>query len=437
MKEIIKFDFPTKSPSILKVVGVGGGGGNAVYQMYREGIRDVNFVVCNTDSQVLESNPIPVKVQLGPGLGSGGDPEIAKGLASDSIDKIKTMFSDDTEMVFITAGMGGGTGTGASPIVARVAKDMGKLTVGIVTIPFMFEGSFKILQALKGVEEIQNNVDALLVINNERLIDIYSDLSLPDAFKKADDTLSIAVRSISEIITLTGYINLDFADVKTIMKDGGVAVMSSGVASGENRVSQAIENALMSPLLNNNDVFNAKKILFNISFGSTCPMMVRELKEIHDFMAKFDPQIEVIWGTALDESLEDKIKIAILASGFGIESIFAKKQFSGEEQKIKNKEEIERLKKIEIQKQIELANRLEYEFKIIEQYYGSEAARTLGKATRPHPFIFTLDNIDDKSTIEAVINNPAYNRSPRVMLEIAGKAETRRKEMEESAVNEE
>ena len=429
---LIQFDFPTAAPSILKVVGVGGGG-NAVTQMYREGIRDVSFVLCNTDKQAMMRSPIAVKVQLGDaGLGAGGKPEVARHYAEDSLDAIKGMFSDDTKMVFITAGMGGGTGTGASATVARVARELDVLTIGIVTIPFMFEGRFKILQALKGVEEVKRNVDALLVINNERLRDMYADLSLPEAFKKADDTLTIAVRSISEIITIPGYINLDFADVKSILQNGGVAIMSSGLAKGENRVSQAIENALNSPLLNNNDVFKAKKILLNISFGSLQPMMARELTEIHDFMAKFSSDIEVIWGTALDDDLEDNIKVAILASGFGIENIVAMKEEIKEEQRIQTEKDIWEKQAEEERKKVEEEERLMREANLIRRYYGEEGLRTIVNPTRPHPFIFTFENIDDNDTIEAVINNPAYNRSPRVMLEIAKKAEARRIKVEEA-----
>ena len=424
--ELINFDFPAKSPAILKVVGVGGGGGNAVTQMYREGIRDVSFVLCNTDKQAMMRSPIPIKVQLGTGLGAGGNPEVARVAAEESSEILKEMLSDETEMVFITAGMGGGTGTGASPVVARIAKELGILTVGIVTIPFMFEGTYKILQALKGVETIKKNVDALLVINNERLRDIFSELSLPDAFKKADDTLTVAVRSISEIITIPGYINLDFADVKTILKDGGVAIMSSGLGKGENRVSQAIENALNSPLTNNNDFHKAKKILLNISFGSLQPMMAKELTEIHDFMARFNSNIEVIWGTALDDNLQDEIKIAILASGFGTENIIAMTENIKEEQTILDEGEKRKRKAEEERKKVEEEERLLFEATLIKKYYGEDALREIGHTTRPQPFIFTFDNIDDNETIEAVINNPAYNRSPRVMLDIARKAEARR-----------
>ena len=434
--ELINFDYPTEKPSIIKVVGVGGGGGNAVTQMYLEGIRDVSFVLCNTDNQAMMRSPIAVKVQLGTaGLGAGGKPEVARNYAEESIDAIKQMFSDGTKMAFITAGMGGGTGTGASATIARVAREMDILTIGIVTIPFMFEGKFKILQALKGVEEIKRNVDALLVINNERLRDMYADLSLPEAFKKADDTLTIAVRSISEIITIPGYINLDFSDVKTILQNGGVAIMSSGVAKGENRVSKAIENALNSPLLNNNDVFKAQKILLNISFGSVRPMMAGELSEIHDYMAKFSSEIEVIWGTALDESLEDYIKITILASGFGIENIVSMTEAEEikETQRLFDEKEWSTKQSEEDRKRIEEQKKQIRDADIIRKYYGEEGLRSMGKTTRPHPFIFTFENIDDNDTIEAVINNPAYNRSPRVMLDIAQKAEARRKMVEEMA----
>ena len=263
------FDFPSPTSCIIKVIGVGGGGGNAVNHMYKEGIHDVAFVVCNTDSKALEESPVPVKLQLGhEGLGAGNRPQKAKEATEESLAEVQNMLSDGTKMVFITAGMGGGTGTGAAPLIAKVAKDMDILTVGIVTIPFRWEGDKKIDQALDGVEEISKNVDALLVINNEKLSEIYSDLSLDDAFDRADDTLSVAAKSIAEIITMRGKVNLDFNDVKTVLKDGGVAIMSTGYGEGENRVTTAIQNAQHSPLLNNNDIFKSKKVLLNISYSS-------------------------------------------------------------------------------------------------------------------------------------------------------------------------
>lgn len=260
----IRFNFKTNSPSIIKVIGVGGGGGNAVNHMYKEGIHDVSFVLCNTDNQALSDSPIPTRLQLGTeGLGAGNRPERARQAAMESLDGIKEMLNDGTRMVFITAGMGGGTGTGAAPVIAQCAKEMGILTVGIVTIPFRFEGLKKIDQALDGVEEISKHVDALLVINNERLREIYPELTVLNAFAKADDTLSVAAKSIAEIITVHGIVNLDFQDVTTVLKDGGVAIMSTGFGEGEGRVRQAIESALHSPLLNNNDIFNSKKVLLS------------------------------------------------------------------------------------------------------------------------------------------------------------------------------
>ena len=321
MDEIVQFDFPTDSPKIIKVIGVGGGGGNAVNHMYREGIHDVTFVLCNTDNQALAESPVPVKLQLGrsitQGLGAGNRPERARDAAEESIEDIRNQLNDGTKMVFITAGMGGGTGTGAAPVIARIAKEMDILTVGIVTIPFIFEGEKKIIQALDGVERIAQHVDALLVINNERLREIYADLTFMNAFGKADDTLSIAAKSIAEIITMRGTVNLDFADVKTILKDGGVAIMSTGFGEGENRVTKAIDDALHSPLLNNNDIFNAKKVMLNVSFCPSSELMMEEMNEIHEFMSKFREGVEVIWGVAIDNSLDTKVKITVLATGFG------------------------------------------------------------------------------------------------------------------------
>ena len=257
--QILDFGAPEKEHSIIKVIGVGGGGGNAVNHMYREGIHDVTFVLCNTDNQALNDSPVPVHLQLGKeGLGAGNKPEKAREAAEESLEDIRSMLSDGTKMAFITAGMGGGTGTGAAPVIARVSKELGILTVGIVTIPFRFEGDRKIDQALDGVEEMSKHVDALLVINNERLREIYPELSVLDAFGKADDTLSVAAKSIAEIITVHGLINLDFNDVKTVLKDGGVAIMSTGYGEGEGRVKKAIDDALTSPLLNDNDIFNSK-----------------------------------------------------------------------------------------------------------------------------------------------------------------------------------
>lgn len=420
----LKFDLPKERPSIIKVIGVGGGGGNAVTHMFNEGIRDVDFVLCNTDEQALLESEVPKKVQLGQtiteGLGAGNKPLVAKAAAEESIEEIEQLLSDDTKMIFVTAGMGGGTGTGAGPVVAKVAKEMDILTVGIVTIPFLFEGEKKILQALDGVEEMSKNVDALLVINNERLREIYPDLTVMNAFKKADDTLAIAAKSIAEIITIPGHINLDFADVNTTLKDGGVAIMSSGQASGENRLTTAIENALHSPLLNNNDVFKAKKILLNISFSEEYPLEMPEMDEVNDFMVQFNRDIDVIWGAAMEEGLEDKVKVTILATGFKIKDIpnMQGKLEEDGRQSSWEKEEEERVKKEEEEKE----RRRKQE--MLKGYYDKKADE-IGKATRPKPFIFTDDQLDNNDIIEAVINHPAYSRKSgeleKVLEEIGNK----------------
>ena len=336
--EILPFDFPTDAREIIKVIGVGGGGGNAVKNMYREGIRDVVFVIANTDQQALADSDIPIKLQLGRqttnGLGAGNDPEVARKAAEESISEIKAQFNDDTQMVFITAGMGGGTGTGAAPVIARCAKECGMLTVGIVTIPFKFEMRPKIKQALKGVKEMAQYVDALLVISNEKLLEIYPEKSVAAGFKHADETLTTATKSIAELITVRGIINLDFRDVKKILSNGGVAIMSTGVAKGENRVNQAFDAAMKSPLLYNNDIHKSKKILFNIyqSTQEEHQLMLDEMNEVRNFMDKFeDKNIEVIWGLANDESLTDEVKITVLATGFGMESIPMMDEESDEE----------------------------------------------------------------------------------------------------------
>ena len=312
-------DVEDKMQGIIKVVGVGGGGCNAVNNMYKEGVEGVTYAVCNTDSQSLSRSDVPVKIQLGEGLGAGGDPERGRNEAENTLDSIKKLLSDDTKMVFVTAGMGGGTGTGAAPVVAGVAKSMGLLTIGVVTIPFYFEKNRKIIKALKGVEEMRKNVDALLIVNNERLCDVYSDAEIPlkEAFLRADNILMDAVKGISELITLPsdGGIKSDFRDVETTMRDGGGAIMAMGRASGEHRVEKAIMNALDSPLLYGNDIGKAKRILFNIYASDEYPIFVRELQEIDDFFDQLDPNIEVIWGTATDDSLGEDAKVTILATG--------------------------------------------------------------------------------------------------------------------------
>ena len=309
-----------KMQGIIKVIGVGGGGCNAVRNMYNDQIQGVTYAVCNTDSQSLSRSPVPVKIMLGQsGLGAGANPELGKKEAEANIADIETLLSDGTKMVFVTAGMGGGTGTGAAPVVASVAKKMGMLTVGVVTIPFYFEKKRKIIKALKGVDELRKNVDALLIVNNERLCDVYADseLSVKEAFQRADNILMDAVKGISELITMPsdGGIKSDFRDVETTMKNGGGAIMAMGRASGEHRVERAILDALDSPLLYGNDIGKAKRILFNIYSSDTHPIFVRELQEIDDFFDQLDPNIDVIWGTATDDTLGEDAKVTILATG--------------------------------------------------------------------------------------------------------------------------
>ena len=319
--KILDFVAPVedKMQGIIKVVGVGGGGCNAVRNMYLDKVGGVTYAVMNTDSQSLSRSPVPYKIQLGAGLGAGGNPEQGKRECEESFEDIRKLLSDGTKMVFVTAGMGGGTGTGAAPLVAGIAKEMGLLTVGVVTIPFYFEKKKKIIKALKGVDEMRRNVDALLIVNNERLCDIYADseLSVKEAFKRADNILMDAVKGISELITLPsdGGIKSDFKDVETTMKNGGGAIMAMGRASGEHRVEKAILNALDSPLLYGNDIGKGKRILFNIYSSDEHSIFVRELQEIDDFFDQLDPNIDVIWGTATDDSLGEDAKVTILATG--------------------------------------------------------------------------------------------------------------------------
>ncbi|MBO7119753.1 MAG: cell division protein FtsZ [Bacteroidaceae bacterium] len=389
----------TENPCIIKVVGVGGGGGNAINHMYREGIHEVTYVVCNTDKKALNDSPVPNHLQLGKdGLGAGNNPAVGRQRAEESIDDIREMLNDGTRMVFITAGMGGGTGTGAAPVIAQCAKDAGILTVGIVTIPFKFEGNRKINQALDGVEEIAKHVDALLVINNERLREIYPELTVINAFAKADDTLSIAAKSIAEIITMHGTINLDFQDVTTVLKDGGVAVMSTGYGEGENRVTKAIQEALNSPLLNNNDIFNSRKVLLNINFCSeseTGNLMMEEMNEVTDFMSRFRKDVETKWGLATDSSLGDKVKITLLATGFGLQNV------PGVRSMVEQKEQ----EKTAVDQEREDYNEERRGF-----YYDTSSGSPV-RRRRHNTYIFTDEDLDNDEIISMVDARPAYNRT--------------------------
>ncbi len=412
----LDFGEPDRQNSIIKVIGVGGGGGNAVNNMYNQGIHDVSFVVCNTDAQALKASPVPERLQLGSeGLGAGNRPEKARLAAEESIDDIKAMLSDGTKMDFITAGMGGGTGTGAAPVIAQVSKELGILTVGIVTIPFKFEGNKKIDQALDGVDEMAKHVDALLVINNERLRKVYPDLSLLNGFAKADDTLSVAARSIAEIITVRGLINLDFNDVRTVLKDGGVAIMSTGFGEGEGRVRKAIDDALNSPLLNDNDVYNSQKILLSIAFSSdngTDGLAMEEMNEINNFMSRFGSNFELKWGIAIDNTLEKKVKITILATGFGLDDLEDVANYHSRLDKARAQEEAQKKAEQE-EADAERSNRR-------DKYYRDNGDK-LTKA-RPHIYLFSQDDLDNEDVILEVESIPTFNRTKPMLNEIKKKS---------------
>ena len=408
------FNFEKGPTSIIKVIGVGGGGSNAVNHMYNEGIHDVTFVVCNTDNKALQDSPVPEKIQLGSeGLGAGNRPDKARKATEESIDQIKSMLSDGTKMAFITAGMGGGTGTGAAPLIAKTAKDMGILTVGIVTIPFRWEGNKKIDQALDGVEEMSKNVDALLVINNERLREIYQDFTVIKAFAKADDTLCNAARSIAEIITMHGIINLDFNDVSTVLKDGGVAIMSTGYGSGEGRVTKGIEDALNSPLLNDRDIYRATKILLPLSVPDepgegNSALMMDEMNEVHEFMAKIKrDDVETKWGLSVDPGLTDQVKITILATGFGVEDIDSDEMSNrllarDKEQQQRDAEKAER--------EAEKAHRR-------ETIYGRDKKDRAIR--RPiYSYIFKEEDLDNEDVISMVETSPTFKRSKETMRQL-------------------
>ncbi len=394
-------DFVTPAPldpnrdSIIKVIGVGGGGGNAVGYMYKQNIKDVKFVVCNTDNQALKNSPVPDKVLLGhTGLGAGDKPEVAREAAEESIDAINEMFDPHTKMVFITAGMGGGTGTGATPVVARAARERGVLTVGIVTIPFFFEGMKKITKALEGANEVRKYVDALLLINNERLIEIYPELDFDSAFDKADDTLATAARSISELITTEdARINIDFNDVDTTLRDGGSAIISCGYGEGDNRVEDAIEAALKSPLLKNTNISDSKRLLFNLYYSRTSErkFLAGEMKAFTDFVGSFNDDLNVIHGIAYDDSLGDKVKVTILAAGFEMENLVPQKSSGEHRESDKSDKEI---------------------LKVIEKQYGEEKANEARAAKARNLYVvLTPDQLDDDNIIEALEKYPAYSRT--------------------------
>lgn len=426
----------TYSPQKIKVIGVGGGGNNAINHMYNLGVRNVSFIVANTDRQALENSPVPTKVLLGPnvtkGRGAGNVPERAREAAEESANEINDLFDDDTDMVFITAGMGGGTGTGASPVIARVAKERGLLTIGIVTIPFLFEGPRKIMKALEGAKEMGKYVDALLVINNERLSEIYRDYDFLNAFGKADDILSMAAISISEIVTCDGYINLDFNDVDNTLRDGHTAIISTGYGEGEYRVSKAIEDALNSPLLRNTDIYGSKKLLFNLYFSREAEdkFKIDETNQITEFISNIHSDVDVIWGVAFDDSLGNQVKFTILAAGFDStlnsdddstapthhqsfrpshNTISANVQSSSKEKTV----------------QPSTPEREKRENKALEDIYGPDKLREFQRTKDESRFIVLKPNqFDDDTAIEAINDKPALNRDRQSISAVRGSAST-------------
>ncbi|MDR0537240.1 MAG: cell division protein FtsZ [Tannerellaceae bacterium] len=392
------FVLTTENPKIIKVIGVGGGGGNAVSHMYDKGIGDVTFLLCNTDKQDLEKSKVPDKLVLGNGEGAGGDPEKARLAAIESKDEIGQRLSDGTKMVFITAGMGGGTGTGAAPIIANIAKNKEILTVSIVTIPFIWEGRPRVLKALKGVEEMRKNVDAILVICNDRLLEVFDDDDDADnGFAKADDTLHIAAKSIAELITVPGKMNLDLADVKATLCDSGVALISNGHGEGATRLQTALDEAVNSPLLNNNNIYAAQRMLLNVATSKQHKLSIKEVKEIGAFMARFDQtKIETKWGRCDDDTLGNRLKVTILASGFSKDAIpdidIIDKETAEKEEEIKENEQ-----------------------KLIGKYYGEDFTPTAQLGIRFQSYILAEEDLDNDEIIVMLENTPAYKQDYKTL----------------------
>lgn len=409
------FDLAKAPQTIIKVIGVGGGGGNAVSNMYREGIRDVSFVLCNTDNQALQKSEVPDKLLIGRnttgGLGSGDEPEKGKQAALESVDDIRNMLSDGTRMAFVTAGLGGGTGTGAGPVVAKISKEMGILTVGIVTIPYLFEGRTKIVKALRGVKNMKENVDSLVVINNQGLMNL-EDMPLSQANRKADETATIAARSIAEIVTTDLEQNVDFADVDTTMRNSGVALISIGFGEGEGRLQQAIDEAINKPLICDvKKILNAKRIAFVIYYSHESEIRTSEINYMNEFMSKFQKEYRVKWGHGFDDSLGDKIKITILATGFGLEDILTQK----EQHDILTDEQ---LREMAAKKAEEDRKKAEDNALISRYYEGYIDSRPNAEIV-----VFTVEELDDDTLISFVEETPAYKRTAKEIQQVRRKGE--------------
>lgn len=389
-------------PDRIIVIGVGGGGNNAVDHMFHQDVDHVSFVVVNTDQQALDSSAVPNKLLIGPGItkgrGAGNKPERARAAAEESAADIDSIFNDETDMVFVTAGMGGGTGTGAAPVVARIARERGLLTIGIVTIPFLFEGMKKIQKALTGADEMSKYVDALMIVNNERLVEIYPDLEFESAFAKADDILCTAASSIAEIVTKKGYINLDFNDVDTTLRDGGTAIIAVGYGEGEHRVAKAIQDALHSPLLKHTDVLSSKRILFNLYYSRQAnggSLKASEAKELNDFINKVEEEVDVIWGITYDESLGDKVKFTILASGFDVTINETKDQVYVPET----------IKEPDSETPVNTDQ--------IAEIYGDKVGEIIRAKETQNYILLSVDECDDDEAIKRFESAPTFSRNKR------------------------
>lgn len=416
---MIKFDLPKNQSSIIKVIGVGGGGSNAVNHMYKQGIKGVDFVITNTDNQALETSPVPTKVQLGAnlteGMGAGSIPEVGREAAKENIEEIRNVLQNNTKMVFITAGMGGGTGTGAAPVIASIAKEMGILTVGIVTVPFNFEGRKRRMQADAGIQELRKNVDTLLIICNDKLRELCGDLKLSEAFSRADNILTVAAKGIAEIITVTGYINVDFKDVNTVMRNSGVAIMGTGVASGEERAIKAVEQALTSPLLNDSNIKGAKNILLYISSGKN-EVTMDEVTEITDYIqTESGSTAEIIWGNGNDDSLDDMISVTIIATGFNsniVNDIAIDNNTSAIQRKVVNlhEEEVkqEKVEKVVDLEDIKIVKKEVFENTNYTQRETFEPKNIIQPQTQSTPEISPLDDFK----VRVVDNESSVNETP-------------------------
>ena len=408
--------------AIIKVIGVGGGGDNAVNYMYRQNIPNVNFVVCNTDDQALRMSPVPDQLILGyevtHGRGAGNDPDTGRMCAEASTEEIRALFDKNTEMVFITAGMGGGTGTGAAPVVAKIAKEEQKLTIGIVTIPFLFEGPKKIMKAIEGAKRMQQHVDALLVINNETLIEIYPDLNFFNAFEKADDTLANAARSISEIISEECYINVDFEDVKATLRNSKTAIIATAYGEGDHRITNAIRNALHSPLMKKHDVNTSQRLLlkFSCNRNSERPITAQEMTEIYAFTSKLPSTIDVKWGIADNPELGDKLKVTILASGFDLTLIEG--DVSGKEDKKKPDENVVLFGETH-QDAVENAKKEEEMQRRIAEIYGPEKLKQqLRDANKAKYAVLDPSQYDNYEVVALLERIPTFGRDPLLLDEL-------------------